>query len=345
MMPVPLGALVAVLVSRVPSLPDRAWKEGDLVDAIAMTGSNRFDATALLQHGAGESMATGTVSGPLWPDHLWYAATVEGIRGAGRGFGKVVWQVCPRSKLTLVGAQSAPDSDGRLLGLVSESLLTDSLVARVQAGLTDRPQGSLRLDYFRTGPLGEHAIGIGGRAARTGDPRTLVFLEDRWRPGRYLTITGALTHGGERPIWQGSLGLAWDATHDGRTVVRANASAGLLSAGAERELYPGLAASVDLVQRWIVFGLRQQSQRLRIEIDHERRADWSSDHLSRATLEWAWTTSLGLGALVTRAESWSMGLRARTELGRFVGFPLALFTDALGLPGAPGARLSLRSSF
>ena len=64
--------------------------------------------------------------------------------------------------------------------------------------------------------------------------RHIATLSDAWRPTRYLTITPALSH-----VWAtGSnssgntlvgaqafapaVSVAWDATHDGRTVLRAS---------------------------------------------------------------------------------------------------------------------------
>jgi hypothetical protein len=61
-------------------------------------------------------------------------------------------------------------------------------------------------------------------------------LRDKWRPTRYLTITGGLSHvwaqgsnsSGDSAIDRAtvvpSVSAAWDATHDGRTVVRGSAS-------------------------------------------------------------------------------------------------------------------------
>jgi hypothetical protein len=66
--------------------------------------------------------------------------------------------------------------------------------------------------------------------------RHTTTLSDAWRPTRYLTITGALSHiwgagdnsHGQRVLdnqaFAPSLSGAWDATHDGRTVVRGSVS-------------------------------------------------------------------------------------------------------------------------
>jgi hypothetical protein len=66
--------------------------------------------------------------------------------------------------------------------------------------------------------------------------RHTTTLSDTWRPTRYLTLTGALSHiwavgdnsRGDRAVDNQavapSLTGAWDATHDGRTVIRGSAS-------------------------------------------------------------------------------------------------------------------------
>jgi hypothetical protein len=66
--------------------------------------------------------------------------------------------------------------------------------------------------------------------------RNVATLSDSWRPTRYLTITPAITHAwakgtngaGDTVIdnntWAPSVATAWDATHDGRTVIRGSYS-------------------------------------------------------------------------------------------------------------------------
>jgi hypothetical protein len=66
--------------------------------------------------------------------------------------------------------------------------------------------------------------------------RNLVTLADQWRPTRHLTLTPAISHvwatgsnsRGDQLVdattWAPSVAGAWDATHDGRTVVRGSFS-------------------------------------------------------------------------------------------------------------------------
>jgi hypothetical protein len=66
--------------------------------------------------------------------------------------------------------------------------------------------------------------------------RDVVTLTDTWRPTRHLTVTPALSYawgkggttGGDTVIdaatWAPGLSAVWDATHDGRTALRASAS-------------------------------------------------------------------------------------------------------------------------
>jgi hypothetical protein len=113
----------------------------------------------------------------------------------------------------------------------------------------------------------------GGRTGGRGNVR----LEERWRPSRHLTAAGALGFTGARPLdglgavggTAGSLSFTWDATHDGRTAVRARANSatvpGLLTAdcagcaratrveeaalGFERELGLNVVGGVELLGR------------------------------------------------------------------------------------------------
>jgi hypothetical protein len=308
-----------------------------------------------------DSEAAVALAGPLVKDHLWFATSLEGHWSAGgaagpggagwreersvpRGWGKLTWQASARNKLSLLALASDEDetagpgeealarrssAEGRLVGGTLESLITDDLVARVQAGWrsqqlasaggVDRAagwQGAGRLQWFgNSRALGEHAVTLDLQhealearfAAAPGAPpfagrRTLVSLEDAWRPTRAFTITlgaawaqgsfaapapppasGAPPSPGDHRTLALSgatphLGLAWDATHDGRTVVRASASGSVdagsftharlaaaapageamplypvtweLTGGAEREVSEGIALSGDVIRRW-----------------------------------------------------------------------------------------------
>jgi hypothetical protein len=342
--PVPLGALAQVEIVRMPPMADRAWG-GPPIETRALSGSNLLEATALALHGAGETLATATVSGPVVRDRAWYAATLEGDDGGARGLGTLVWQAAARHKLRLLAGQTSPDREGRLLGLIGESLLGDNLVARVQAGWFRGLQASALVEYFADGPLGQHALQVGARAHRAENLEAMVFVEDGWRLSRYLQLTAALAWAGGPLTRHASIGLAWDPTQDGRTVVRASAAPERLAIGIERELRRELAASVDLVQGTLVLGLRQLAGPVRLQLHHERPALLGPGHLSRAAVGWSAGPGLALSALITHAPAgWSTGLRARVELGRWLGFPLVMFTDALDLGGSRGLRLSLRTS-
>ena len=89
--------------------------------------------------------------------------------------------------------------------------------------------------YYSNDPRFEEAR-YGWYISRATVRRHTTTLSDAWRPTRYLTLTGALSH-----VWGGgdnsrgdrivdaqafapSLSGAWDATHDGRTVLRGSAS-------------------------------------------------------------------------------------------------------------------------
>ncbi len=373
----PLDGLAAVEVVPLPGAADRAWHPGTPVIVSTRSGSNKLDATALVGAGvragyAGApvsgpvgAFATAGVSGPLWRDHLWYAATLEGDRTGGRGLATLVWQASARAKFRLVAAGAGARED-TLIGLGTEMLLTDSLVVQLQVGYSRNPQGNFLLQYFAdNGRAGEQAVSLGVRVG-PDDRRALVLLEDAWRPIRYLTLTGtfavasAPTAGnvpsqstldpedpGADPaqvVKVPGLGLAWDATHDGRTVVRASASPGQVALGVERELIAGLAASIDLLPHALLFAVHKPEGRLCFHVQQRLPIDLADPGLTHAAVGWSWD-GLGLSALVTRDRTYSFGLRAHEQVGRWLSFPLALMADALAGGGTYGLRLSLRTSY
>ncbi|HXU83352.1 MAG TPA: TonB-dependent receptor, partial [Polyangia bacterium] len=137
-------------------------------------------------------------------------------------------------------------------GLIHDALLTDDLSLRTQVGLLrardddDRVgvQGSSSLRWFILHPrFGKHDLSLRERllteAARDelGTAhlfRHTVAVADAWKPTLHLTVIPSLAHAfvrawnirGDRPIDRQALapglGLAWDPTHDGRTILRAS---------------------------------------------------------------------------------------------------------------------------
>ena len=215
-------------------------------------------------------------------------------------------------------------------------------MASVRVAGGDRPQANLRLSYFAGGVGGEHAIELGARGT-PGDPTAdVVFLEDQWRPVRALTLTPALA-------WSNGfvpgIGLAWDATGDGRTAVRASASSRWprLALGAARELPGAVAVSLDLLERTLAVGLRKREGGPRFDLAYALPLTTADPHHLRASAAFAWASGLSLGALVTAERQVWAGLRGRAELGRWLGFPLALAIDAIGLPARADLRLSLQT--
>jgi hypothetical protein len=77
---------------------------------------------------------------------------------------------------------------------------------------------------------------FGWSVTSTTVARHIATLSDSWRPSRYLTVTPALSHvwatgsnsAGDQLVGQSTLApagsVAWDATHDGRTVLRGSYS-------------------------------------------------------------------------------------------------------------------------
>jgi hypothetical protein len=207
---------------------------------------------------------------------------------------------------------ASPARRARLFGLLAEALLGDELWAtfrasasrqeRTAVGTSDEVaslQAGGMLAWF-TRFAGDHELRLGGELERVGDDfgrtgtvghadglRSLGFLEDQWRPTRMLTFTpglawvmGSFAAPGapaRRLVTRGAsphLGLAWDATHDGRTALRASAGSPIdagsfalaeaaaqpgatpggarvweLTAGAERELSRAFVLGANLVHR------------------------------------------------------------------------------------------------
>ena len=85
--------------------------------------------------------------------------------------------------------------------------------------------------YFSNDPRVEPAR-FGWAISSTTTVRHTATLADSWRPTRHLTVTPAISHvwvtgsnsSGDQIVGQGSfapaLSMAWDMTHDGRTVLR-----------------------------------------------------------------------------------------------------------------------------
>jgi hypothetical protein len=346
-LPLPFAALAAAEVTSVAAVVDRPAVPGLLVEGITRAGSNRQEAGALLLRGPGQTVGSVRTSGPVIQDRLWYAATLEGGDGP-RGLARLTWQASPRHKLGWLWVEAG--SRGRLLGFTWESLLSNNLVSSVRIAGGDRPQASLRVEHFSDGPGGAHALFLGTRGSLAEPPAAAVFLEDRWRPLRHLTVVPALA-------WSGGLvpglALAWDATRDGRTVVRASASRRWprLSAGFARELPGAVVLSLDWLERTAVLGLRRREGGPRFDLAYARPLTAADPHQLRAGAGLGWTRWLTLGALLTcrldagadHARQMWAGLRARTELGPWLGFPLAVSIDALGLPARADVRLAVQS--
>ncbi len=90
-----------------------------------------------------------------------------------------------------------------------------------------------RTTYYSNDPRLEPER-FGWNVTSTTIARHFATLSDSWRPSRFLTVTPALSHvwatgsnsAGDHLVAQNTFApaaaLAWDATHDGRTVVRAS---------------------------------------------------------------------------------------------------------------------------
>lgn len=105
----------------------------------------------------------------------------------------------------------------------------------------------------------------------------------------------------------------------------------------------GLAASLDLLERTLAVGLRKREGNPRFDLAYARPLRAADPHHLRSSLAFAWESGLSLGAFVTAERQVWAGLRACAGLGRWLGFPLALAIDAIGLPARADVRLSLQT--
>jgi hypothetical protein len=142
---------------------------------------------------------------------------------------------------------------GRLLGQHNVKLKTD--VAVQEDTLAQSVPGDRRItlragaperqtEFFANDPRLEDAR-HGRFSTDTSSWRLVASLSDSWQPGRYLTITPgvalvrARARGGDGGVVLDAtaatthLSAAWDATHDGRTVLRASANTYLDVSGAD----------------------------------------------------------------------------------------------------------------
>ena len=229
---------------------------------------------------AGPTVNTGSLgvsaSGPLNKDRLWFAATAE-VGGSFRSkpddfftdrqrLGKLTWQANARNKLSLLWTGSPA---AQLLGLTWQSLLTDALVASVRvagsAWNTQVPSDPVKVQrlegvgtlqwFWDNSVLGDHALSVtfaGQRLDHGLVPTPAALTEsffrlrsvvsDHWRITRHLTIAPAVGLVSEHAdtMLESQLGLAWDATHDGRTAVRA-----AIAFGAETQVPSASETSTD----------------------------------------------------------------------------------------------------
>jgi hypothetical protein len=335
-MPLPYGALAAAAIVTVAPVADRIPVPAVLIEATTRSGSNKVEADGTFVLQRASRVASGSVSGPLVKDHLWYAATLE-VGARPRGLTRLTWQASARHKLTLLGVEMGAGQ--RMVGVIWDALLRDDLYTQVQVAGGDRPQARLRLAYFSRS---EHALEL--RMPATPDPRaTTLSLEDSWRATRHLTIAPVLVlSAGLVP----GIGLAWDATHDGKTVVRGTASTRWprLALGAARELPGAMVVSLDLLERTLALALRKREGGPRLDLAYARPLARGEPHHLRAAVAHAFPIGVTLGTFVTaEAEVWA-GLRGRAEIGPWIGIPLALSVDLLGLPAHADLRFTLQTS-
>jgi hypothetical protein len=408
---VPLLGLAAIAVTSAARGASHAWTPGATIDLVGNSGSNKWDLDALASR-LGTSDTT-TDAGASWrfpilKDQLWAAATVEGRWSGGesepRGLARLSWQASARDKVTVTALDTRSATRARLLGVRWEKLVTDNLYVSTQGGWRAQRdgddeargwQGRLTVGWF-PGSRGEHGFTLDVRheslEARFGDDptdlpgqRTLVSLEDSWKPVRSLTVTpgiayvrGAFTAPtltleqrtlsvvGPAP----HLGVAWDATQDGRTVVRAAGSGGVdagsyartrlsvappardweLSAGAEREVASNLTLAADFVGRWrrgeryrgamIVF--KQRAGRAAYSLAYLRQSTPDAPQAARATfgcilgggLSVGFTALFGaLPRTVPDAEDqgWQIATRIDWSLSPLIGQAISVWLDAFHL--------------
>jgi hypothetical protein len=321
-LPVGLDAVGTLAVTEGTADGTRAVGGGPLVELTLPPGSNRLEAGAVAIAGAERAGTTAaTVRGALVRDRLWAVAHAgldvdagleegappeAGTAAAARGLVKATWQASPRHRLTLLsaaeGARGAPPR--AFTGLGFEELLGDHVflatrLAHVQgAGRSELRAGATAEAFVRGHDLLLRVDGATGADAgrRFGEAR--AALRESWAPVRALQLHAGVGAAWARPAagrlaargWSGSLAAIWDATHDGRTALRARigsapvpvradaracaapgeggacdaARADEAAVGGEREILPGTSAGAELLGRTLrpAGGLRGDAREL-----------------------------------------------------------------------------------
>jgi Carboxypeptidase regulatory-like domain len=246
---------------------------GSRAELQILSGSNRFDAASGgLVARAGDANLWGHATGPVVRDQAWFTAAAALDRPAPaealrvNGLGKLVWQVSPRNKVTLLalGARGgAPDSNVGFLGVRWESLLTDDLVLAAGASALGGPAsvaaahprgGHLRLAWFKE----KHHLTLQARARSASPnftPAGEFILGDRWRFNRSVTVDIA---GGLRLLQPvGAVAVSWDPGRDGRSLV--TLSLATTAAGAHEASPEGPATRIGAIRVFhaALFGERE----------------------------------------------------------------------------------------
>jgi hypothetical protein len=114
-----------------------------------------------------------------------------------------------------------------------EQIINRSSVPGDQITQLRGPDPDQRTQYFSNDPRFDDAR-LGWFITSATSQRNTLSLADSWRPTRFLTVTPGLAYAsawvedarGSRVVsngaWAPSLSAVWDATHDGRTAVRAS---------------------------------------------------------------------------------------------------------------------------
>jgi hypothetical protein len=335
------------------------------------------------------------------------------------GAARLTWQVNSRNKLGLLTIANADRSDrddrrrGRrgFVGLTFESLLRDDLFLRIQAAAAethDALDASAFHDLGRTRALElrallqgwwtlwrlEHDTTLAMRLLRADhaeaarSDRLALDLSDRLSLGRHVTVHAGLgwlgDPGGAASADSGltpHLGLAWDATRDGRTVVRASLERfrkgaalaatpadGLeLGFGAEREIVRETALSLDLVYRrpsrssptdrqlGITAAVLRHEGPLRLFGGYALQRDAANLHTIKLHAVAKVVASLSLGGLYhlsaggARGASHEGGVRAQGTLRIAGDGRLTLFADGVASRNSPAgayrAALGLEAAY
>ena len=263
----------------------RAWAPGAIVDLQVASGANRYDAAAFAIGSADPGVSGGAAaSGAVIRDRLWFSFAGEASGGERHALGKLTWQAGARHKLNLAAVHgSTPGRLRTFAGLRWETLVTDNVVLDATASfLGDHaslkvPRASLKLQVS-AGADHETTATVRGALVTTSSTsvgRVQALLQHRWRPLPPLTLGGSV---GVAPVpgvpgagWSGGGFVAWDATGDGRSALRARVATisapGLIpdlppctdcalaaridemAAGVSREVLAGLATGVELARR------------------------------------------------------------------------------------------------